>query len=97
MLFSYPKWFGFWVIEPIYLFEELILLMRMTFYPWAKKNVLVVQEFEKELLVYDLIENKAFVMNETCAKVFQFRDGKTSLGELKAKSNFIDEIFFCSG
>lgn len=66
----------------------------MNILPMSRQSNLVVQELEKELLIYDLSLNKAFVLNETSAKVYQACDGKTSLDELKRKHQFTDEIIF---
>ena len=50
--------------------------------PISKKQNIVVQDLEKELLVYDLKTNKAFCLNETCNLVFQNCDGKRTVLEL---------------
>lgn len=40
---------------------------------------LVVQEFEKEVLIYDLNNHKAYTLNETSSLVWRMCDGKTSI------------------
>ncbi len=50
--------------------------------PKSRMDNLVVQEFEGELLIYDLISNKAFCLNETSAFIWQVSDGKTSITEI---------------
>ena len=63
--------------------------------PSARNQSIVVQDLNKEILVYDLINNKAYCLNETSALVYRACDGKTSFGELKNRSGFsIDLIFF---
>ncbi|HRH45759.1 MAG TPA: hypothetical protein PKY82_29225 [Pyrinomonadaceae bacterium] len=54
----------------------------MTNFPKAKIKDLVVQELDKELLIYDLNINKAFCLNETSAIVFQLCNGNNSLVEI---------------
>ncbi|MEK7724630.1 MAG: hypothetical protein AAB336_09805 [Acidobacteriota bacterium] len=62
--------------------------------PKTRTQNFVVQETANELLVYDLITNKAFCLNETAAIVFNACDGKTSFAELNRKHNFTDELIF---
>lgn len=50
--------------------------------PAARNDNIVVQNFEKEVLVYDLITNKAYCLNETCSLVWQFCDGENSVLEI---------------
>lgn len=50
--------------------------------PKSKKQNVVVQELENELLVYDLQTNKAFCLNETSAMVFQLCNGKRTVSEI---------------
>lgn len=54
----------------------------MNIKPISRKQNIVVQELENELLVYDLQTNKAFCLNETSAMIFQLCDGKRSVSEL---------------
>lgn len=51
----------------------------MNNFPLSKSNNLVVQELEKEILIYDLNINKAFCLNETSAIVFQLCNGSNSV------------------
>jgi hypothetical protein len=46
-------------------------------YPISRQNNIVTQEVESELLIYDLVENKAFCLNETSAFVWQNCDGNS--------------------
>ncbi len=50
--------------------------------PVSKKQNIVIQELEKELLVYDLQNNKAFCLNETSAIIYQLCDGMKSVAEI---------------
>jgi len=51
-------------------------------FPKSRSKDLVVQEFEKETLIYDLKTNKAFCLNEAAAGVWQQCDGQRSLAEI---------------
>lgn len=62
--------------------------------PPSKTENVVVQNLESELLIYDLVTNKVFCLNETSAIIYQACDGKTSFDELKNKHNLTDEIIF---
>ncbi len=50
--------------------------------PIARKDELVIQELEGEMLVYDLRTNKAICLNQTSALVWQNCDGKQSTAEI---------------
>jgi len=50
--------------------------------PKARKENLVVQEFDGEVLIYDLNTNKAFSLNETSSLVWQLCDGDNSVSEI---------------
>ncbi len=50
--------------------------------PKARSENLLVQDSTNELLVYDLITNKAFCLNETSALVWQNCDGKNTVTEI---------------
>ena len=54
----------------------------MTTFPKSRTKDLVVQELDKELLIYDLNINKAFCLNETSATVFQLCNGNNSVAEI---------------
>lgn len=62
--------------------------------PNTRQNNLVIQQFDRELLVYDLDANKAFSLNETSAMVFNACNGKTTVDELKAKHKFTDDLIY---
>ena len=62
--------------------------------PLAKTENIVVQNVEDELLIYDLLTNKAFCLNETSAIIYKACDGKTDFDELKSKHQFTDELIF---
>jgi hypothetical protein len=70
----------------------------MNNYPKSSQANIVVQEFEKELLIYDLTINKAYCLNETSAIVWQESDGKTSVTEIsqtlskKLKTNVSEDL-----
>ena len=47
--------------------------------PKTRNENIVIQEMNKEILIYDLKDNKAFCLNETSAMIYQLCDGtKTS-------------------
>ena len=50
--------------------------------PLSRKENIVVQELEGEVLVYDLGNNKAFCLNETSAIVWEACDGNRSISEI---------------
>ena len=50
--------------------------------PISRKDDLVVQELNGEVLIYDLRENKAFCLNETSALVWQACDGNRTAGDI---------------
>ncbi|HKX84895.1 MAG TPA: PqqD family protein [Pyrinomonadaceae bacterium] len=52
--------------------------------PLSRKDDLVVQELNGELLIYDLRANKAFCLNETSARVWQACDGTNSVSDISA-------------
>lgn len=51
-------------------------------FPIARKNDLVTQEVPDELLVYDLVNNKAHCLNQTAAAVWRSCDGTKSVSDL---------------
>jgi Coenzyme PQQ synthesis protein D (PqqD) len=53
--------------------------------PKARNSQILVQELEKELLIYDLKINKAFSLNETCAMVWRECDGVNDIDEITQK------------
>ncbi len=50
--------------------------------PLSRKENIVVQELDGEVLIYDLTENKAFCLNQTAALVWQSCDGKRTIAEI---------------
>jgi len=50
--------------------------------PQSRKQNLVEQEVDGELLIYDLETNKAFCLNQTSALVWQACDGKRTVAEI---------------
>lgn len=54
----------------------------MKFAPKTRQNNIVIQEINKEILVYDLGLNRAFVLNETSSLIWQACDGKTNISEI---------------
>ncbi len=50
--------------------------------PRTRQANIVTQEFEDEVVIYDLETNKAFVLNETCAFVWRNCDGKQEVAEI---------------
>jgi Coenzyme PQQ synthesis protein D (PqqD) len=54
----------------------------MTTFPKSRTKDLVVQNFETEVLIYDLTTNKAFCLNESSSLVLQYADGKNSVSEI---------------
>jgi hypothetical protein len=51
--------------------------------PKARKENLVVQELDGEVLIYDLDKNKAFCLNEASALVWQACDGNKDVSEIR--------------
>ena len=51
-------------------------------YPQSRQSNIVVQEFETEILIYDLKINKAYCLNQTSALVYQLCDGTNSVTEI---------------
>lgn len=60
--------------------------------PKAKTDNIVVQDLQSELLVYDMTTNQAYTLNETSKLVYQSCDGKQTLGQLKRKYKFTDDL-----
>lgn len=53
-------------------------------YPQSRKDNLVVQETNGEVLIYDLNDNRAFCLNETSALVWNLCDGKSSISDISS-------------
>ena len=62
--------------------------------PLAKSSDIVVQELGNELLVYDLVTNKAYRLNETSMIIFNACDGKTSFDELNTRYKFTADLVY---
>jgi len=58
--------------------------MNTPYFPKARTGGLVTQDFEKELLVYDLQTDRAHCLNETAAAVLRACDGTKSVNEIAA-------------
>lgn len=56
--------------------------MNNNFTPKSRKENLVIQELEGEVLIYDLEKNKAFCLNETSALVWQSCDGNRTIADI---------------
>lgn len=57
----------------------------MTNLPQSRQTNIVVQEFENEILIYDLKSDKAYCLNETSAMVWQLCDGEHSVVQISQK------------
>jgi hypothetical protein len=53
--------------------------------PLSRKEDIVVQEADGEVLIYDLKDNKAFCLNDTSALIWQMCDGTKSVGEISGE------------
>ena len=66
--------------------------------PISRRENIVVQELENEVLIYDLSLNKAFCLNESSAIIWQMCDGKKTISEIsravgkKLDSNISEEF-----
>ena len=66
--------------------------------PLGRRDNVVVQEIDGEVLIYDLAKNKAFCLNQTAAIVWQSCDGKKTIAEIsdwlgkQLKSNVNEDI-----
>src|SRR5688572_3502475 len=55
------------------------------FNPIGRTNNLVVQEYENEVLLYDLTDHRAMSLNETSARVWRACDGHRSVSGIAAE------------
>lgn len=55
----------------------------MNIKPVSRRQELVIQKIDNELLVYDLKTNKAHHLTETAAYIWQHCDGNNSISDLK--------------
>lgn len=62
--------------------------------PTARHENIVVQNLDKELLIYDLKTNRAFALNDTLTIIYRACDGQTSFDELKKKYKFTDDLVY---
>jgi len=62
--------------------------------PKARNKNVVINELEKELLIYDLSINKAFCLNETTAIVFNACGTNRTFDDLKSDHNFTNDIVY---
>ncbi len=53
----------------------------------TKNENIVVQELEKEILIYNLETNKAFCLNDTSAMIYQLCNGKRTVSEISQSLN----------
>ena len=53
--------------------------------PCARKADLIVKEMPDEVLVYDLVRDKAHCLNRTAALVWNYCDGKTSVEKMTGR------------
>jgi aminopeptidase-like protein len=72
----------------------------MKIYPTARTKNIVIQQLGKELLLYDLANNKVYCLNETSGLVWQLSDGKKSLTDIsrlmreKLKTNVSEDLIW---
>lgn len=57
--------------------------MKLSLNPVARKNDLVIQELQDEVLVFDIQTNKAHCLNQTASSVWKYCDGSNSVTEIK--------------
>lgn len=62
--------------------------------PQTRIDNIVVQNLPKEVLIYDLLTDKAFCLNETSAIVYNSCNGKTTFSRLKTESKLTDDVIF---
>lgn len=66
----------------------------MKFLPKAVNENRLIQELEKELLVYDLKNDKAYSLNETATAVYKACDGKTDFKRFAAEHSLSEDLVF---
>lgn len=64
--------------------------------PVARTQNLVMQNFNKEVLLYDLLTNKIYRLNETSTIIYLACDGKTEFSDLVSKHQFTEELIYLS-
>ena len=55
--------------------------------PVSLKNNVIVQELEKELLLYDLTSDKAFCLNETASIIWNLCDGQNTIEDIRRETS----------
>lgn len=55
--------------------------------PISLKDNIVIQELEKELLLYDLERNKAFCLNKTALIIWNLCDGQNTIEDIRRKTS----------
>ena len=55
----------------------------MTKFPLSRNKDIVQQELKDGLLIYDLVINKAYHLNETSAAIYRLCDGNNSISDIK--------------
>lgn len=73
-------------------------MLKPQFKPVSRKSDLVTQEVGNEILIYDLIINKAFSLNDTSATIWQLCNGENTVSDIavdltKAFNSQISEDF----
>lgn len=66
----------------------------MNILPTARSSDILVQHFNSETLVYDLLIDKAYCLNETAGTVFNACGSQSSFNDLKRQHKFSDEMIF---
>lgn len=62
--------------------------------PVARSESVVMQQLEKETLLFDFEINKAYCLNETSSNIYHYCDGKTSFEELKRRYKYTDDLIY---
>lgn len=58
--------------------------MKLSLNPVARKNDLVIQEMQDEVLVFDIQTNKAHCLNQTASSVWKYCDGTNTVAEIRS-------------
>lgn len=62
--------------------------------PKARLTDLLIQETGSELLIYDLLIDKAYCLNETSKNVYQACNGRTTFEDLKRNNQYTDDLIY---
>lgn len=62
--------------------------------PKARTENIVEQNLGREILIYDLLTNKAFNLNETSGVIYKNCDGVTSFEEMRRKYKYTDDFIY---